>query len=144
MHCLVRAALRFTPVLSVALGSGCGKSPPPETPVNRSVSSPAAAGSAESRRAELLNRIRAADPQKQTIEQALINERNELGLILNRRAPLDQIPKLLQTMLAQLDETFPGQDHTVVAYTPTEPPQVIGTARLDARTRDMTYTPASP
>lgn len=97
----------------------------------------------EQRRAELLNRIRAADPQEQTIVRALLNENNELGLVLSRKTNLDDVPKLLRTMLAELDRTFPGQDHTAVAYAPTTPPQPIGTARLNARTRDMTYTPAS-
>jgi hypothetical protein len=98
----------------------------------------------EERRADLLNRIRSADPQQATIQRALINERNELGLVLNRQTNLDDVPKLMKTMLAELDRSFPGQDHTVVAYTPTNPPRTIGTARLNARTRDMTYTPASP
>ena len=31
---------------------------------------------------------------------------------------------------------------TVIAYAPSEPPLKIGTARLHARTRQMTYTPA--
>lgn len=104
----------------------------------------APADGAEARRAELLQRIRAADPRKQTIERALLNEKNELGLVLGRRVDLDEVPKLLRAMLAQLDTAFPGQDHVVVAYTPTNPPRVIGSARLDSRTRDMTYTPASP
>jgi hypothetical protein len=101
-------------------------------------------GATEQRRADLLNRIRAADPQQATIQRALINERNELGLVLNRQTNLDDVPKLMKSMLAELDKAFPGQDHTVVAYTPTNPPRTIGTARLNARTRDMTYTPASP
>jgi len=36
---------------------------------------------------------------------------------------------------------FPGQDLTVVAYAPSNPPMKIGTARLDARTRQMSYAP---
>lgn len=96
----------------------------------------------EERRAELLNRIRAADPQQATIVRALVNENNELGLVLSGKANLDDVPKLLRTMLAELDKSFPGQNHTAIAYAPTNPPKVIGTARLDARTRDMTYTPA--
>jgi hypothetical protein len=36
---------------------------------------------------------------------------------------------------------FPGEDLTVVAYAPSEPPRKIGTAHLNARTRDMSYTP---
>jgi hypothetical protein len=29
----------------------------------------------------------------------------------------------------------------VLAYAPSKPPRKLGTARLNARTRDMTYTP---
>ena len=36
---------------------------------------------------------------------------------------------------------FPGEDLTVLAYTPSNPPRKIGTGLLNARTRDMTYTP---
>lgn len=138
-------------------GAGCGKQPPARSstadiPVTdasvprgaRSISSSSAGGSVEQRRADLLNRIRAADPQQATVQRALLNENNELGLILNRQTNLDDLPKLMKAMLAEMDRTFPGQDHTVIAYTPTNPPRTIGTARLNARTRDMTYTPASP
>ena len=88
-----------------------------------------------------LNRIRKADPQHRTFERALFNDQNELGLILNRSVELDKIPALMRTMLAQMAREFPGQDLTVLAYTPSNPPRKIGTARLNARTRDMTYTP---
>jgi len=49
---------------------------------------------------------------------------------------------LLRTILTQMAREFPGQDLTVIAYAPTQPPMQIGTARLHARTRQMTYTPA--
>ena len=97
----------------------------------------------EERRAALLNRIRSSDPQKVTIERAIINERNELGLILSRQTNLDDMPRLMKAMLTQMAEDFPGQDLTAVAYSPTEPPRTIGTARLNLRTRDMTYDAAS-
>ncbi|MEO6003829.1 MAG: hypothetical protein ABIS43_11790 [Opitutus sp.] len=103
----------------------------------------AAAGSVEERRATLLNRIRAADPQHATIERALINENNELGLILSRQANLDDIPKLMRAMLTQMADAFPEQDLTAIAYTPTNPPRTIGRGRLNAQTREMTYTPTS-
>jgi hypothetical protein len=138
--------------LVLTLAAGCGKPMPTRsqsdevTARERSSVSRASqpmAGTVESRRADLLNRIRAADPQQTTIERALINQNNELGLILSRQTNLDDVPKLVRTMLAEMDKAFPGQDHTVVAYTPTNPPRTIGTGRLDARTRDMTYTPAT-
>lgn len=151
-------SLAFVGVAALGLGlAGCGKQQPARSsttdfPVTdasvprgaRSVSSSSTGASAEQRRAELLKRIRAADPQQATVQRALLNEHNELGLVVNRQTNLDDLPKLMKAMLAELDRTFPGQDHTVIAYTPTNPPRTIGTARLNARTRDMTYTPASP
>jgi hypothetical protein len=98
-------------------------------------------GNLKQRQIEFLNRIRKADPQHQTIERALFNEQNELGLILNRGVELDKIPALMRSMLAQMARAFPGQDLTVLAYAPSKPPRKIGTARLNARTRNMTYTP---
>ncbi len=93
------------------------------------------------RQADFLNRIRAADPQQRTIDRALLNEQNELGLILDRGVEMDRISDLMRSMLTEMSREFPGQDLTVVAYGPSEPPRKIGTARLNARTRDMTYTP---
>jgi len=100
------------------------------------------AAGGETRRMEFLNRIRAADPRYQTIERALMNERNEMGIILKRNVDLDDIPKLMRSLLTEMAKEFPGQDLTIVAYAPTEPPRQIGVGRLNARTREMTYTPA--
>ena len=98
-------------------------------------------GDLKQRQIAFLNRIRKADPQHQTIERAVFNEQNELGLILNRSVEMDKIPALMRSMLAQMARAFPGQDLTILAYAPSNPPRKIGTARLNARTRDMTYTP---
>jgi hypothetical protein len=88
-----------------------------------------------------LNRLRKADPKHQTIERAVFNEQNELGVVLNRGVELDKISALMRSILVQMARAFPGQDLTVLAYAPSNPPRKIGTARLNARTRDMTYTP---
>jgi hypothetical protein len=88
-----------------------------------------------------LKRIRKADPQHSTIERAVFNEQNELGLILNRSVEMDKISALMRSMLVQMAREFPNQDLTILAYAPSNPPSKIGTARLNARTRDMTYTP---
>ncbi len=103
-----------------------------------------AAGSQRQRQAEFLNRLRAADPQFKTIDKAVLNEQNELGLILDRGVDLDSLPALMRTVLAQMAKEFPGQDLNVTAYAPSNPPLKIGTAHLDARTRDMTYTKEHP
>ncbi len=89
-----------------------------------------------------LNRIREADPQFQTIERAVMNDQNELGIILSKNVSMDDIPALMRTLMKQMASQFPGENLTVIAYAPTEPPMPIGTGRLDARTQEMTYTPA--
>ncbi len=99
------------------------------------------AGDLAQRQAAFLNRLREADPQQRTIDRALLNEQNELGLILDRSVEMDKIPALMRTMLGQMAREFPAQDLAVIAYAPSTPPRKIGTARLNARTRDMTYTP---
>jgi hypothetical protein len=93
------------------------------------------------RQAAFLIKIRKADPQYQTIQRAVFNEQNELGLIFNRSVEMDKIPALMRSMLIQMARVFPGQDLTILGYAPSNPPRKIGTARLNARTRDMTYTP---
>lgn len=95
------------------------------------------------RQMAFLNRIRSADPQSQIIERAVLNEQNELGLILGRSVDMDKISALMRAMLIKMAAEFPGEDLTVLAYTPSNPPRKIGTGRLNARTRDMTYTPES-
>jgi hypothetical protein len=94
------------------------------------------------RQVAFLHRIRQADPRYQTIDKAVLNEQNELGVILNRHADMDAVRPLMRTLLTQMAKAFPGQNLTVIAYAPTQPPMPIGTARLNARTRQMTYTPA--
>lgn len=88
-----------------------------------------------------LNRIRDADPERRTIDRALLNEKNELGLILDRSVEMRKIPDLMRLMLTQMAKEFPGQDLTVLAYAPSSPPRKIGTAHLDARSGAMTYVP---
>ena len=103
-----------------------------------------AEGSQKQRQAEFLNRLRSADPQFKTIDKAVLNQQNELGLILDRSVSLDSIPALMKTMLGQMAREFPGQNLEVTAYAPSNPPMKIGTGQLDARTGNMTYTKANP
>ena len=134
-------------IVGTLLLSGCDRPVPPQTeaeaPRKLEVSSTPVAPQDKERQMAFLNRIRDADPQGQTIQRALLNEQNELGLILGRGVEMNKIPELMKTMLTQMAKEFPGEDLTIIAYAPSSPPQKIGTARLNARTRDMTYTPAS-
>jgi hypothetical protein len=120
---------------------GAGASALPDgTERDRKFASVNGGGTSRERQAEFLNRIRAADPRHQTIERAVLNEQNELGLILARTVETDKIPALMRSMLTQMAKEFPGEDLNVVAYAPSNPPRKIGTAHLNARTRDMSYT----
>jgi len=129
---------------TLALLSNCDQpvSSPPLTQENQQSPTKAVAGqSARERQADFLNRIRAADPEHRTIERAMLNERNELGLILDRSVEMDRVPELMRSILGQMAREFPDQDLTVLSYTPSNPPHKIGTAHLNAQTREMTYTP---
>ena len=87
-----------------------------------------------------LNHIRRSDPERRTIALAKFNPRNELALVFAHGVQMDDIPKVMRSILPQMAQEFPGQDLTVFAYAPSNPPLRIGTGRFNARTRDMTYT----
>jgi hypothetical protein len=105
------------------------------------VAQPDARSDFKQRQLAFLNRIREADPQQRTIERAMLNEQNELGIILDGNVGMDRIPDLMRMMLTEMAREFPDQDLTVLAYTPSNPPRKIGTAHLDGRTREMNYVP---
>ena len=132
---------------SLLLTGGCEKpvpqalpSPPPAEQAR--ANQPPAGLQFKQRQIAFLNRIRDADPQNRVIDRAMLNEQNELGLILDRSVELSRIPDLMRTMLTQMAREFPGQDLTVIAYTPSNPPQKVGTGYLNSRTKEMTYVPA--
>jgi len=124
--------------------ASCDVSPPASAPSTEQdrAAQPESTQDLKQQQMAFLNRIREADPQHRTIDRALINEQNELGLILDRSVEMQKIPDLMRTMLEQMAREFPNQDLTVLAYAPSNPPQKIGTAHLDARTRAMTYVPS--
>jgi hypothetical protein len=149
----------FAAAVAFGILTGCGPAPEPRGTASRDSraeqgvyqrsvsrddlrSTPIRPQRRDADRAEFLNRIRSADPQYQTIQKAVLNEQNELGIILNRNVDLNSIAPLMRSLLTQMAKEFPNQDLTVIAYAPTDPPMKIGTGQLDARTREMTYTPA--
>ena len=113
-----------------------GASPPRTVESGRS----SGGGSQREHQSAMLSRIRQSDPRSEVIERALFNDRDELGVILNRNVPMDDISRVMKSLLTQMAQEFPGRDLTIAAYAPTDPPARLGVARLDARTRQMTYT----
>jgi hypothetical protein len=140
-----RFLLLAVPLLSALLLTSCDMSSPPSASAPRAEQTPmvdpANAQDLKKRQVAFLNRIRAADPRQQTIDRALLNEQNELGLVLDRTVEMEKIPTLMRAMLTQMAREFPNQDLTIIAYAPANPPLKMGTAHLDARTADMTYNP---
>ena len=53
---------------------------------------------------------------------------------------VEKIPTLGRLMLTKMAARFPGEDLAVLAYPPSTPSRKVGTARLSARTGDMTCT----
>ncbi len=91
--------------VAAALFVSCDVAPAPTASTPPEATQPMNPNPAQSnlktRQVEFLNRIRAADPQQTTIDRALLNEQNELGLILDRRVDMDKIPELMRAMLTQ-------------------------------------------
>lgn len=146
IFCFIRRIAVFAAAVLLAV-AGCDAPPPGAPPAGsppvevKAPGPPAQPQSARQRQAAFLNRIREADPNGRTIDRAFLNAQNELGLVLDHSVEMDKIPALMRLMLTKMAAEFPGEDLTVLAYTPSDPPHKIGTARLNAGTRDMTYTP---
>jgi hypothetical protein len=141
---VINRCFALTCVIQLALLGACDQpnSAPPLSQDRIQSSTPTlTTGNLKQRQADFLNRVRTADRQHQTIDRAMLNEQNELGLILDRTVEMDRVPDLMRSILAQMAREFPGQDLTVLAYTPSNPPHKIGTAKFNTQTRDMTYTP---
>ena len=82
--------------LGIAL-LGAGWGPYGAAPFGGSSPPPVQARSADDvselrqRQIAFLHRLRQADPQYQTIEKAILNEQNELGVILNRHVEMEAV-----------------------------------------------------
>src|SRR4030095_8578372 len=85
------------------------------------VAQPDARSDFKQRQLAFLNRIREADPQQRTIERAMLNEQNELGIILDGNVGMDRIPDLMRMMLTAMEREFPDQDLKVLDYTTATP-----------------------
>ena len=134
---------RIFPLVAMVV-TGCGPAPDQsrtaDLPIMRESAGANRTGSIREQQLEFLHRIRASDPQYQTIERAVINEQNELGVVLNRNIEMSDVPRLMRSMLAQMAKEFPGQDLLILAYAPANPPLKLGVGRLDAQSRQMTFT----
>lgn len=88
-----------------------------------------------------LNRLRQDDAFSDSIARTMVNDRNQLGVVLYARVTPEQIPSLLQDILADMAQEFPQQSMTLVAYKEGKPPLEMGTAQLEGATAAVTYLP---
>jgi len=101
---------------TLALG-GCDQpvsTPPPSSQENQlSSTQSGVAPDSRKRQADFLNRIRTADPEHRTIDRAMLNAQNELGLVLDRSVEMDRVPDLMRSILAQIGARIsrPGSDY---------------------------------
>jgi hypothetical protein len=136
--------------LTFLVACGCGNPNSSEPrgaaplPAQREQGSGGSATALRQRQIAFLNEIRTADPSYRAIQKAVLNQNNELGLILSRNVEMDSIPGLMRSILTRMAREFPGEDVTIVAYAPSNPPLPIGSARYDAQSRQMSYSPSNP
>ena len=95
---------------------------------------------ARQKQLEFLHRMRAADPHFQAIDQAVMNERNEIGVVLNAYVALDDVPGIMRLIIKKMSAEFPTENLAIVAYAPSMPRTKLGTARLDNQTHRMSFS----
>jgi hypothetical protein len=92
IRCLPNVFLAWL-LSAIVLLTGCDRPIPPQTEVSdRNTLSTSGNRRDKEHQMAFLNRIREADPNGQTIQRAVLNEKNELGLILGRGVEMDKIP----------------------------------------------------
>ena len=88
-----------------------------------------------------LNRIRQEDAYSGALHRTMLNEQNQLGLVLYSTVALETVPDLMRQVMTEMAKEFPNEEVTVAVYQVAVPPKRIGTAHLDGKTEEASYTP---
>ena len=143
-----RAAIRLlTLLLAGSLGwFGCSRTKEataPATPTEQQKHAERAAEVPETvqRHWTFLNRLRQNDPFD-VIDRTMVDEQNQLGVVLNSSVMPDKVPDLMKQVMKKMAAEFPNEEITVAAYIATTPLRKLGTAHLDGKTKEASYTPA--
>ncbi len=124
---------------------GCHKPEPAEPPPTPSVQQKraeraVAVPESTQRHWTFLNQIRQEDAFSGSISRTLLDEQNQLGVVLYSSVKPEAVPDLMRAVLRGLAQKFPGEDATVIVYMTATPPRKIGSAHLDGKTEEPTYT----
>jgi len=90
-----------------------------------------------------LNRVRQTDAFNIVIASTLLDDKGQLGFVLYSRVTPDKVPGLVRQLMAEMAKQFPQEDLILSVYGAGKPPRKIGTARVDGKTEESTYTPGS-
>ncbi len=138
MRTLLLVALLFLPA--------CHRSKEAAEPATPSVQQQRAERAAEvpesmQRHWTFLNRIRQDDAYNSAIHRTMLNDQNQLSVVLYSRVALDTVPDLMRKVMTEMGQEFPQEDVDLVVYKVAVPPQKIGTAHVDGKTGEVSYTP---
>ncbi len=71
----------------------------------------------------------------------LLNTENQLGVVFYVSVSDDKIPEQIHPIMTEMAKHFPKNSVTVVAYGASSLPYLVGIARIDGTTGEMTFTP---
>ena len=87
-----------------------------------------------------LNRIRQKDAFNTSIDRTLLDDQGQLGIVLYISVAPEKVPALVRDVMTEMAREFPQEDVTLGVYRSASPPQRLGTAHLDGKTGESTYT----
>ncbi len=133
-------------VVALFFVTGCHKPEPAAESPTPSVQQQRAERAAEvpestQRHWNFLNRLRQEDAYSGAIHRTMLNEQNQLGVVLYSNVALETVPDLIRKVMTEMAQEFPQEDVDLVVYKVAVPPQKIGTAHVDGKTGEATYTP---
>ena len=102
----------------------------------------AAAPASTQKRWDFLNRLRQEDAFNRVIHRTLLNDQEQLGVDLYANVAPEKVPELMRAVMARMAEKFPDEDVALAVYAVATPPKRIGTARVDGKTGETSFTPS--
>jgi hypothetical protein len=89
-----------------------------------------------------LNRIRQDEAYSDMINRTMLNDQHEISVVLYSRVAPEGVPDLMRKVMTEMGQEFPHEDVTVAVYQFPTPPKRLGTAHVDGKTGEASYTPA--
>jgi hypothetical protein len=143
-----RSTILLLPLLGAValLVAACHKSKPAAgnatpTAQQKRAARDAKAPEATQRHWTQLNRLRQSDAFNTVISRTLLDDQGQLGFVLYSRVTPDKVSPLVLQLMAEMAKEFPNEDMTLSVYGAGSPPHKIGTAYVDGKTSEATYTP---